>query len=43
MPKLHKKVHKNENRCDKLHKEMNAKVGLTRKEPVNSFSSISFS
>lgn len=37
MPKLHKKVHKNEDRCDKLHKEMNAKVGPTRKEPVNSF------
>ena len=37
MPKLCKRVHKNEDRCDKLHKEMNAKVGPTRKEPVNSF------
>ena len=37
MAKLHKKVRDNEDRCDKLHKEMNAKVGPTRKEPVNSF------
>lgn len=37
MPKLYKKVHKNEDLCDKLHKEMNAKVGPTRKEPLNSF------
>ena len=32
MPKLSKRIHSNEDTCDKLHKEMNAKVGPTRKE-----------
>lgn len=27
MAKLHKKVHDNEDKCDKLHKEMNMRVG----------------
>lgn len=34
MPKLCKRVHKNEDRCDKLHKEMNMRVGPTRLEPI---------
>lgn len=34
MAKLHKKVRDNEDRCDKLHKEMNMRVGPTRLEPI---------
>lgn len=37
MPKLHKKVKKNEERCKKLHQDMNMKVGPTRKEPLTLF------
>lgn len=37
MAKLHKKVHDNEDKCDKLHKEMNMRVGPTRKEPLTLF------
>lgn len=37
MAKVHKKVHDNENRCDKLHKEMNMVVGPTRKELPGSY------
>lgn len=34
MPKLFKRNHDNEDKCDKLHKEMNMCVGPTRKEPL---------
>lgn len=37
MPKLFKRNHDNEDKCDKLHKEMNMRVGLTRKEPLTLF------
>lgn len=37
MPKLHKKVRDNEDRCDKLHKEMNMRVAPTRLEELKSF------
>lgn len=37
MAKLHKKVRDNEDRCDKLHKEMNMRVAPTRLEELKSF------
>ena len=37
MPKLHKKVKDNEDKCEKLHAEMNMKIGPTRKEPLTVF------
>lgn len=37
MAKLKKKVRTNENRVEKLHTEMNMRVGPTRKEPLKVF------
>ena len=37
MPKPHKKVNDNEDKCEKLHAEMNMKIGPTRKEPLTVF------
>lgn len=37
MPKLHKKVKKNEERCKKLHQDMNMRVGPTRLETMYMF------
>lgn len=37
MAKVHRKVNTNENRCEKLHGEMNMRVGPTRMEHVKNF------
>lgn len=37
MAKVHRKVNANEDRCEKLHMEMNMKAGPTRKEPLTVF------
>ena len=37
MTKMCKRVHKNEDQCDKLHKEMNMRVAPTRLEELKSF------
>lgn len=37
MAKVRRKVSANENRCEKLHGEMNMRVGPTRMEPLKNF------